>query len=90
MTEAPVETTAPPAPTETKPSPPTKYLVLAEAESAQKWVEVGIYEARTPLKAIEQAMKAAGRTEGTFAATPHSKWTVKSPKTETVERVVWG
>lgn len=75
---------------EKEPAPLTKYLVLSkDADKDQWWIEVGTFEARAPHKAIEQAMAVAKRDQGTFAAVPQSKWTVKSPRSETSTRIVW-
>jgi hypothetical protein len=72
---------------------PTKYVVLFLASKTQSgadaWVEGGIYEARSPAKAIDRYMDTSKEEEGTFIAVPARSWERVAVKTETRTRRIF-
>jgi hypothetical protein len=93
MSEAQTEMRSPtavpqPAPAKT----PTRYVVLYVADpkgAEEAWVKGGVFDARSPQKAIDLYLDSTKAEEGTFIAVPARSWEPITVKTETRTRRIF-
>ena len=79
-----------PTPAEKPQQPATNYRVLKEDEERSDWwLDVGVFAARSPKKAVDMAMDAGKFTGGTFVATPDRSFSRVPVKTVTQDRRIF-
>lgn len=82
----------PPAAEPEKSKAPTAYLILYFDEEVGGWIEGPKVKARTPRKALEDALEGLTKDkEGVskFVAVPARYWNVEEPGVETTTRIVF-
>lgn len=90
MSETAASAPPPAAPPKAK---TTEYLILVYDEENEAWLEGPVVKARSPRKAIENALESVNAKKDDpsekFVAVPKRYWVIEEPGVETQTRIVW-